>query len=128
LGVYFYCQLTDTILYHSDYSCNVVCQHAYILNICLLIEVWYILYPLFILDLYWIHLNIIIYHSVLQSWVITEAFCCKNAYWYSSLSVSQMHYIMCSIIFKQCSVIGSLKSEILKYFCCWSHLSLIITD
>jgi hypothetical protein len=42
------------------YSCNIVCQYAYILYLCLLIDVWSILYPMSVLDLYWIHLNTII--------------------------------------------------------------------
>jgi hypothetical protein len=33
LSTYFDCQLTDNILYHSDYSHNIVCHHAYMFYI-----------------------------------------------------------------------------------------------
>jgi len=41
---YYDCQLTDTILYHYDYSCNIVYQRAYVLYICLLIEMYDVFY------------------------------------------------------------------------------------
>jgi len=52
--IYFDCQLTDTILYHYSYSCNIVCQRANT-HISLLIDAWHVLHPLGLLDLYRIH-------------------------------------------------------------------------
>jgi hypothetical protein len=66
--IYCNCQLTDNILYYCNYSCNIVCHCAYILHICLLIDILCILHPEGVPEWYCIHLNVINQIKAIWNW------------------------------------------------------------